>query len=97
MDTAQIWRAFFAEWPAGLPPRGVLVTSFDDQIPFSSYWTADSLLILERRTPDAMGGRQVIIPYGKIEAVKVTDPVNTQIFTAAGFRPATDKSRGVSQ
>lgn len=97
MDSAQAWQAFFAEWPNGVPPRGVLVTSFDEQISFSNFLTTESLLLVERQTPDAMGGRKVIIPYGKIDAVKVVDPVRPQIFIAAGFKASADTTKRVSK
>ena len=93
MDNAQIWRTFFEEWPPDLPPRGVLVTSFGDQIPFVGYYTTDSLVILERRTPDSMGGRQVILVYGAIDAIKVIDPIRSEVFTDAGFQEAPGASK----
>lgn len=93
MDNAQIWRTFFEEWPPGLPTRGVLVTTYGDQIPFVGYYTTDSLVIVERQTPDSMGGRQVILVYGSIDAIKVTDPIESNVFTDAGFQAAAGASK----
>lgn len=92
MDIAQAWREFFAAWPTGLPHRGVLVTAFGEQVVFVDFLTTDSMLLVERQTPDAMGGRKVILPYGKIDAVKVVDTVGLPVFTAAGFKEAGGKS-----
>ena len=92
MDNAEIWHAFFANWPPGLPPRGVMVTSYNDQIQFVSFMATDTLLMVERQTPDSMGGRKVVIPFGNIVAVKVIDPIGTEPFTAAGFRAAPGRS-----
>jgi hypothetical protein len=42
MDTATLWRDFFVKWPKGLGRSGVLVTSFDEQIPFVGFMTNDA-------------------------------------------------------
>lgn len=91
MDNAQAWRGFFVEWPRDLPRRGVVVTSFNEQIVFGNFLTTDSLLLVERQTPDSVGGRRVIIPYGNILALKLVDPVKTHVFTSAGFQDAAAK------
>lgn len=90
MDNTEVWRSFFLEWPTSIPPRGVVVSSFDEQIPFVSFLTTQSVLLLERRAPDSLGGRRVMIPYGNILAVKFVDPLANEVFTTAGFKePAT--------
>jgi hypothetical protein len=89
VEISQFWRKFFQNWPKGLPQRGVLVTSFGEQIVFVSFLVSDEVLLIERQAPDTVGGRKVILPYTKIDALKITDPVKTDVFTSAGFTAAT--------
>lgn len=52
MDMALIWRQFFTKWPQGLPQRGVVVTSFDEQIAFANFMLSEHMILLNemRRT-----------------------------------------------
>ena len=86
MDVAEIWRKFFAQWPTKLPQRGVAIASTSEQIPFEGFLLGESLIMLRRRAPDSVGGRIVLVPYGRIEAVKVVDPVKDDVFVSGGFR-----------
>ena len=86
MDNNQAWKAFFQQWPAGIPQRGVLVTCFGEQIAFVGFLTSNDMLVIERQAPDTVGARKVVLPFAKIDAVKVVDPVKIQVFTAAGFQ-----------
>jgi hypothetical protein len=79
------WGEFFAHWPADVPRRGVMVTSFNEQILFSTFSTSADLLFLERQTPDAIGARSIILPYNAVVAVKIVDVVNVKQFKAVGF------------
>lgn len=79
------WKDFFCNWPEGTSRGGVLVTSFDEQIPFTGFLTSRWLLLLERKTPDSMGARTVVLPYGNVQALKITDVVKSKTFLAAGF------------
>lgn len=91
MDTAAAWKECFSRWPDDIPRRGVLVTSYDEQILFSGFMTGAALLLVERAAPDTVGARQVLIPYGNIVAIKITDVVKTRAFQELGFegkRPA---------
>ncbi len=65
--------------------RGILVTSLGDQIPFSGFMTTETLLLLERSTPDSMGARTVILPYESVTAVKLTDVTDSKSFRTFGF------------
>jgi hypothetical protein len=87
MDAATIWRQFFATWPDGVPQKGVAVTTFGEQIMFVKYLMSEQVLMLERLAPDSVGGRRVIIPYDQIQSVKITDPVNDDVFLKAGYLP----------
>ena len=80
------WKRFFAEWPADMPRRGVLVTSFAEQIPFVGFLTGEGLLMIERSTPDAVGARSVLLGYEQVVAVKFTDLTKPKALRAAGFQ-----------
>lgn len=85
------WKDFFCNWPNGMAPTGVLVTSFDEQVPFSSFMTGESLLMVERNTPDSLGCRMLLIAYEEITALKIVEVINSKIFLAAGFDAAPSK------
>ncbi len=80
-------KRFFRHWPQGLPPSGVLVTSLNEQIPFSGFLAGDDLLMIERRVPDTLGSRKIIIPFALIHSVRITDVVKDKLFRDAGFEP----------
>ncbi len=84
-DAAESWRKCFAQWPADVERRGVLVTSFDEQIPFDSFAASEDMLLVERRAPDTMGARMVIVAYQHIQALKIVDVVKMKIFQPLGF------------
>ena len=91
MEVAQIWRSFFHEWPSGMKHTGVVLTSFGETVPFLDYVASDTLVVLERRTPDTVGGRRVVLPYERIDAIKIVDPITTDVLTASGFRKPSAK------
>ena len=64
----------------------MLVTTFDEQIPFASFMVADELLFLERRNPDSLGTRSVILPFANITALKIVDPIEAREFRSFGFQ-----------
>lgn len=79
-------RRIFAEWPAGIPRGGLIVTTFGESIQFVSYMLSGDLILLERKTPDAMGARRVILGFDSILAVKILDAIEMPRFTAMGFQ-----------
>lgn len=88
MDAAQSWRRCFAAWPDTVPRRGVLVTSFGEQILFESFATSEDLLLVERRSPDTVGARTVLVAFEHILALKIVDVVKAKSFQAMGFAVA---------
>ncbi|TWT99516.1 hypothetical protein Pla108_04580 [Botrimarina colliarenosi] len=42
-------------------------------------------LLLERTSPDSLGGRFLVIPFDEIAMVKFTDPLTQPVLEAAGF------------
>jgi hypothetical protein len=79
-------RRIFAEWPASIPRAGLIVTTFGESIQFVSYMISGDLLLIERKTPDALGSRRVIINFESIVALKILDAVEMARFTAMGFQ-----------
>ncbi|MGW8256774.1 MAG: hypothetical protein ACWGMZ_04745 [Thermoguttaceae bacterium] len=79
------WHDFFSRWPADLPHRGIVITTFNEQILFSAFWTTDAFLMLERQTPDSLGARTIILSYSQIVALKIVDVLKPKQVKAAGF------------
>lgn len=88
---ASDWKSIFVTWPAEQPRRGIVVTTFDEQIVFSGYLTGEEFLFVERQTPDSMGGRALILPYGNIAALKFTDVVKEKAMHDLGFQGSLPK------
>jgi hypothetical protein len=86
METINHWKTLLTQWPEGLPKTGVIVTSFNEQIPFVGFMTSESMVLLQRRAPDTLGARQVMFPYDKIQAVKIIDVVKPKRFASLGFQ-----------
>ncbi len=85
MDAHAAWSDYFQKWPKEMPRKGILVTQFGEQIPFEGFMTTADLLLLERRTPDTIGARKVVLPYGQVVAIKLIEVVRAKLFQAAGF------------
>jgi hypothetical protein len=86
VDEISLWRKFFQHWPAKLPQRGLIVTRFDEQFPFNGYLIAGDLLMLERKTPDNLGARKMLLPISQVAAVKIIDPIKGDLFKEFGFQ-----------
>ncbi len=87
-DATESWRQCFLKWPDDLPRRGVLVATFDEQIPFVNFFASDQMLLVERRTPDTVGARMVIVPYQNVAALKITDVIKAKAFSHLNFAPS---------
>jgi len=85
MDVAEAWRHCFQNWPAELERRGVLVTSFGEQIAFEEFAPSNDMLVLERRAPDTVGARMVLIAYQAVQAVKIVEVTKLKVFQPLGF------------
>ncbi|MCA9185174.1 MAG: hypothetical protein R3E01_16275 [Pirellulaceae bacterium] len=94
MDVPAIWNDFFQRWPEKLNRRGVVVTTYGEQIAFNDFLRHEHAILLERQAPDSMGGRKVVLPFHKIDCVKITDPVDSTIFKSAGFIPLAKTAPG---
>jgi hypothetical protein len=85
MDEALVWRKFLVEWPKDVARVGVVVTAIE-QIPFVDFMLSESIGLFERRAPDTVGGRRVLVPYTKIAAIKIVEPTTNEMYLAWGFR-----------
>jgi hypothetical protein len=85
VDVGEQWKAWFKDWPEELPHKGVIVTIMGEQIPFHGFLAGEEMVLVQRQTPDSLGARQVLLPYQRIDSLKITDIVSPKVFTAAGF------------
>lgn len=85
LEAANPWLDYFRNWPADVEKRGYLVTNFDEQVPFDGFIVSPTLLIVDRKTPDTVGCRKLVIPFQNIAAVKIIDIVKNRSFASLGF------------
>ncbi|MCA9079305.1 MAG: hypothetical protein KDA58_02050 [Planctomycetaceae bacterium] len=85
MDTTRYWNEFFSGWPAGLPQAGIVITTYQENIPFIRFMLADGTIALERDRPDTIGARKVVLALSAIAAVKMTDTDSFDRFAQMGF------------
>lgn len=85
MHAPSPYRDLFCNWPETLNRRGIVINQLNDAISFKGFMIKEDLLLLERQTPDAMGGRFVMLQFDSIAAVKLTDPLKSDAFTPLGF------------
>ena len=90
------WKDFFCNWPAEIPRRGALVTSFDEQISFAGFLTSEAFLLVERQVPDTLGARMVVLPYENVLALKITDVIKPKLLQPFGFEGSLSKKGGLS-
>ena len=79
------WRDTFTNWPAGIPKRGVLISTLNEQIPFKSIFVKNNMLLLERANPDPIGTRFVLMEFSAIHLLKITDPLTEAAIVASGY------------
>ncbi len=91
MDGFEQWKSWFREWPEKFPRQGVVATVLGDQIPFSGFLAGETMLLLQRKTPDSLGSRQVLLPYQRIDSLKITEVVEGKVFEKIGFVGALPK------
>ncbi len=87
MESTESWRAMFENWPDSIPRAGLIVTTFQETIPFSDFMISGGLLLLDRDQPDSQGARKIILSYDVISAVKITSPMELARFQVMGFQP----------
>jgi hypothetical protein len=87
MNSGEYWRSLFENWPASMPRRGLLITTFGEAIPFVGYLLSPGIVLLERDKPDSLGSRKVLVAYEAISALKITDVIDLARFQELGFQP----------
>jgi hypothetical protein len=85
MGNPSSWQRYFQNWPKEVPPRGIAVTDFGEQVPFDGFLSTDGMVLLERKTPDTIGARKVLLAYENIVAIKFVDVIRGKAFESAGF------------
>lgn len=86
-ETIAAWRSLFENWPETIPREGIVVTRFQESIPFVSFLISGSIVLLERDRPDGSGARKVMLAYDSISALKITSPIEMARFQVMGFQP----------
>ncbi|MCA9116908.1 MAG: hypothetical protein KDA79_17635 [Planctomycetaceae bacterium] len=86
MEAAEGWRALFENWPEAVERKGLLVTRYQETIPFVGFLISAGLVLLERDKPDTVGARKVMLSYDQIAAVKLTSPMELARFQVMGFQ-----------
>ncbi len=86
MDPSEQWRSLFENWPESIPREGLLVTTFNEHVPFSSFMVSGGVLLVERDKPDTYGARKVMLAYSAIQAVKLTTTMEMGRFQVMGFQ-----------
>ena len=74
-----------ASWPTSLPRKGVAVTAQGEQIVFANFSVSSGCVLLERTTPDAMGGRVILLPIENLAVFKFTDTLSEKAIKDLGF------------
>lgn len=83
----------FESWPASLPRRGLVITTFGESIPFVGYLLSAGIVLLDRDKPDTLGARKVLLAFDNIASVKITDVIELDRFEAMGFQPPASGGR----
>ena len=86
MSSETSWKGLFENWPGTIERKGLLTTTFDEQIPFVDFMISGDILLLERDKPDSYGARKVMLVYGAIAAVKIVAPIELARFQVMGFQ-----------
>lgn len=87
MPSADSWRSLFENWPESIPRQGLVVTAFQETIPFVDFLVSGGILLIERDKPDSLGARKVMIDYEAISAVKLPTTMELARFQVMGFQP----------
>lgn len=72
-------------WPASIPHRGVAGTMLGESIVFSDFSLGHGCVLLQRSTPDSMGGREVIVPIEQVAVIKLTESLTPKVRRELGF------------
>lgn len=79
-----------AGWPANLARRGVAGTMLGEQIVFTDFSLGHGCVLLQRATPDSMGGREVMLPFDQVAVIKLTESLQPKMRGELGFKTSTE-------
>ncbi|MEM6798603.1 MAG: hypothetical protein AAF589_03735 [Planctomycetota bacterium] len=85
MTVDESWKELFLNWPETISRRGIVVTSFNESMPFKGFMVKPEMVVLERQNPDSLGARFIMLRFDAIVAVKLIDPLKAESFTPLGF------------
>ncbi len=85
MDTPNPYRELFVQWPEAISRRGIVINQLNEAVVFKGFMIKQSMLLLERQAPDALGARFVLLDFNSIVAVKLVDPLKAESFMSLGF------------
>jgi len=86
MESTESWRSLFENWPESIPKQGMIVTTFQETIPFVNFLVSGGILLVERDKPDSHGARKVFVAYNAISALKLASPMELARFQVMGFQ-----------
>ncbi|MCH9656230.1 MAG: hypothetical protein K0U86_21975 [Planctomycetes bacterium] len=89
MQSAEGWRSILENWPEVIPKQGIVVTTYQESIPFQNFLLSSGIVLLERDKPDSLGARKVMLSYEAICAIKLTDTMELARYQVMGFQPTT--------
>ena len=87
MQSAEGWRSILENWPEVIPKQGIIVTNYQESIPFQNFLLSTGVVLLERDKPDSLGARKVMLSYEAISAIKLTDTMELARYQVMGFQP----------
>ena len=85
MNTFESWKSTFHNWPANLPRSGALVVE-GDTIVYGDFRVSDTMIIVDRKNPDAMGARKVMVHFSDIRGLKFMEVLELERFDTLGFK-----------
>jgi hypothetical protein len=85
MTSGHVWKGLFNNWPAGIPRRGIVISTLNEPMPFKGFMVKDDVVVLDRTNPDSLGARFILISFEAINCVKLIDPLKESMFASAGF------------
>ena len=88
MQSAESWRSILENWPEVIPKSGIVVTSYQESIPFQNFLLSTGVVLFERDKPNSLGARKVMLSYEAICAIKLSDTMELARYQVMGFQPS---------
>jgi hypothetical protein len=79
MESSLAWHRVFLNWP-NFQTRGLIVTKYGESIPFIDFVFSESMLLVDRGTPDAQGSRKVFVSYEQIAVLKISGTEDFDVY-----------------